>query len=109
QQDIDVLLIVPSNEEFDLPEFTKSPYIDNLYQATMGGFDVDCKVVYNMGIAENTISRDFTFRSLFCDSEGNVFDPTGRGLEDFKNKRLCTIKHPAICLEEGPERVFLAL
>ena len=45
-------------------------------------------VAYTEDWAEDAQRRDFTMNALYMDREGEVFDPTGLGLEDVKARKL---------------------
>lgn len=45
-------------------------------------------VVFTDNIKEDVLRRDFTINALYEDINGNIFDPTNKGLEDIKNKVL---------------------
>ncbi len=38
--------------------------------------------------AEDAIRRDFTVNALYADADGNIYDPTGEGLDDIKSRRF---------------------
>ncbi len=45
-------------------------------------------VTYTEDWAEDAQRRDLTFNALYANQEGQVFDPTGQGLEDLNARRL---------------------
>lgn len=45
-------------------------------------------VAFTTDWAEDAIRRDLTMNALYTDQTGQVFDPTGEGLDDLKNKRF---------------------
>lgn len=45
-------------------------------------------VTFTKDWAEDAQRRDLTFNALYANFEGKVFDPTGKGLEDLKARRL---------------------
>lgn len=46
------------------------------------------KVVYSQSWMEDAMRRDFTMNTLLMDLEGNVYDPTGRGVSDLRAGRV---------------------
>lgn len=51
---------------------------------------------------ECLLSRDFTVSALACSSKGIIYDPTGLGFEDLKNKRLRMIGQPETRFTQSP-------
>lgn len=45
-------------------------------------------VSYTKDWAEDAQRRDFTINALYLDQAGEIFDPTGQGLDDIKSKKL---------------------
>lgn len=45
-------------------------------------------VTYTKNWSEDAQRRDLTFNALYANQSGEVFDPTGLGLEDLKDRRL---------------------
>lgn len=60
-------------------------------------------------IHDDSASRDFTICALYCNHQGKVFDPTGRGLQDVKEKKLATVADPALCFQQDPTCIFRGL
>ncbi|MFA5592463.1 MAG: CCA tRNA nucleotidyltransferase [Micavibrio sp.] len=50
--------------------------------------------------------RDFTINTLFCSPEGEVFDPTGAGLDDLEARRVIFVGDPAERLAEDYLRIL---
>lgn len=46
------------------------------------------KVMYSTSWMEDAMRRDFTMNTLLMDLEGNVYDPTGRGVADLRAGRV---------------------
>jgi poly(A) polymerase len=59
-------------------------------------------------MAEDAIRRDFTINTLLLDATGMVIDPTGRGLDDIRSRRLRTPLDPLVTFDEDPLRMFRA-
>ena len=59
---------------------------------------------------EDAWRRDFTVNALFYDPvNGELYDHTGMGLDDIKNKTVRAIGEPALRFEEDPVRMLRAL
>ena len=65
-------------------------------------------VSLNASIEEDAARRDFTVNALYEDAEGNVIDPTGKGLEDIKTKTLRFVGKAVDRVKEDPLRLFRA-
>ena len=65
-------------------------------------------VSLNASIEEDAARRDFTVNALYEDAEGNVIDPTGKGLEDIKTKTLRFVGKAVDRIKEDPLRLFRA-
>ncbi len=49
------------------------------------------ETVLGVSMEKDALRRDFSVNALYCDAlSGELFDPTGRGLEDIKKRRLRT-------------------
>lgn len=57
-------------------------------------------------INEDAARRDFTINSLYEDIDGNILDPTKKGLEDIKNKLLRFVGDPQKRILEDPLRIL---
>lgn len=53
--------------------------------------------------------RDFTICALYCDHTGKVFDPTGRGIQDVKNRILATVVSAELCFQHDPVCILRGL
>lgn len=55
-------------------------------------FPIECFVPHGIEkahfFAQDLETRDFTICALYCNAQGEIFDPTGLGLNDYKNKIL---------------------
>jgi len=45
-------------------------------------------IAFTQDWAEDAHRRDFTINALYTDKDGNVFDPTGQGLDDIKTRKF---------------------
>jgi tRNA nucleotidyltransferase/poly(A) polymerase len=59
-------------------------------------------------LAEDAMRRDFTINALYLDVDGNLYDPTGRGVYDLGHPyiQLNTILDPQESYMEDPFRIF---
>ncbi len=56
--------------------------------------------------AEDAERRDFRMNALYADSGGEVFDPTGGGLDDIAQRRIVFVGDPEIRLREDYLRIL---
>lgn len=54
-------------------------------------------------------SRDFRVAALSCDKDGTILDPTGKGLDDLKQRRLVMIGNPVQRIKQDPVLLLRAL
>lgn len=59
-------------------------------------------------IGEDFKRRDFTINSLYANTDGEIIDPSRRGLRDIHKHRLVRIGSPKKRLEEDPLRILRA-
>lgn len=78
---------------------TEGDYVDHRHPS---------RVSFVTTMEEDFTRRDFTINALYLDSAGNVYDPSGKGLEDMKNHILRFIGDPERRLEEDPLRILRA-
>ncbi len=111
----DVDLIYVSNKS-DINHYVPSRYLPNLFirnTRALGGHSVDLMKIPLAGLKksfleENACLRDFTICAIYCDPQGVLHDPTGRGLQDFELKRLDTILDAKVTLLDDPVRIIRA-
>lgn len=56
--------------------------------------------------AEDAQRRDFTMNTLLADADGNIYDPTGRGLDDLRAGRVAFVGDPAQRIAEDYLRIL---
>lgn len=56
--------------------------------------------------AEDAARRDFRLNALYADAEGQVFDPTGQGVEDAAAGRIVFVGDPATRIREDYLRIL---
>jgi poly(A) polymerase len=64
------------------------------------------EVAFTDDWAADAQRRDFRFNALYADPAGQVFDPTGLGVEDARSGRVVFVGDPATRLEEDYLRVL---
>lgn len=63
-------------------------------------------VEFSTDWGEDAARRDFTMNTLLADIEGNVFDPTGRGIDDLNSRALCFVGDAAARIAEDYLRIL---
>lgn len=57
-------------------------------------------------MTQDASRRDFTFNALYCDHEGNIFDPIGSGINDALTGQLAFIGDPIERITEDSLRIL---
>ncbi len=87
------------------------------YHITLASYRRECdytdyrhpsKVEFLKDYKEDSKRRDFTINALYGDQSGEIYDPTGLGLKDIKEKRIRIIGDPTTRLIEDPLRILRA-
>ena len=55
---------------------------------------------------EDALRRDFTLNTLLCSAKGDVYDPTGRGLQDLEARHVVFVGDPAERIAEDYLRIL---
>lgn len=63
-------------------------------------------VEYCEDISQDAARRDFTINALYCDQEGNLYDPTNHGISDLKAQRLSFVGEPQSRIKEDFLRIL---
>lgn len=63
------------------------------------------KIKFTDDIIEDSKRRDFTFNSIYCDTEGNIIDPNN-GINDLKKKKVKFIGDPHKRINEDYLRIL---
>jgi len=63
-------------------------------------------VAYTTDWAEDAQRRDLTMNALYADRMGQVFDPTGLGLEDLENRKFRFVGEAAMRVQEDYLRIL---
>ena len=56
--------------------------------------------------AEDAARRDFRLNALYADADGQVFDPTGQGVEDAREGRIVFVGDPGVRIREDYLRIL---
>lgn len=93
--------------------FYKSQHVDGLHTYKNQGVHIDLvarDAHRKKWKSVDVRSRDFTICQLYCDSQGRIYDPTGRGFDDFKQKRLSMGRRDAVqSCQRDPVRILRAI
>ncbi|MCB1531597.1 MAG: CCA tRNA nucleotidyltransferase [Alphaproteobacteria bacterium] len=63
-------------------------------------------VAYTDDWAEDAQRRDFTMNTLLADMDGNIYDPTGKGLADLQARKIIFVGEPAQRIAEDYLRIL---
>ncbi len=63
-------------------------------------------VAYSKDWDEDAHRRDFTINALYCDIGGNIYDPTGHGLDDIENRKVRFVGNARTRIEEDYLRIL---
>lgn len=63
-------------------------------------------VAYTTDWKEDAQRRDFTINTLLMDTDGNIYDPTGQGVNDLNLKRIVFVGNPAQRIAEDHLRIL---
>lgn len=63
-------------------------------------------IKFSNKIEDDAFRRDFAVNSLYEDKEGNIIDPTGRGIADIKSNTLSFVGNAVDRITEDPLRIF---
>ncbi len=63
-------------------------------------------VAYTQDWAEDAQRRDLTINALYADSDGQIFDPTGQGLDDIKTRKFRFVGDAAERVQEDYLRIL---
>jgi hypothetical protein len=60
-------------------------------------------------ILDDYSRRDFTVNALYCSRHGEIFDPTGRGIDDLNHRVIRSIRQPDIAFHNNPILLLRAI
>ena len=83
----------------------------DIYQITSLRIDTKtngrhAEVTFNSSWKIDANRRDFTINSLYADFTGKVYDPTGQGLDDLKDSKICFVGKPENRIKEDYLRII---
>lgn len=64
------------------------------------------KVAFTRDWGEDALRRDFHLNALYADASGQVFDPTGQGLEDLRARRVRFVGDAGLRIREDYLRIL---
>ncbi len=103
-QDVDIVTMAVDSSIINQMGFEVCKTKSNLYTTKINN------VFVNMYAQENKkFYPDFTITSLYIDKNKKLFDPTGKGLQDYNTRTLRTSRPAMICCEEDPAMVLRAI
>ena len=112
-EDID---FVANNPPAPISGFTPNGKVPNLFNKFFQhkglNYRCDCFVsplASKVMIESDVLKRDFTVNGLYCDSEGNIIDPTGLGMLDLQHGIIRTIISSRISINQDPIRILRAI
>lgn len=108
-------LLGGTNEDFDLVTDAPVAIVEEIFTAPASEqrstlvrfkiekqfFDISCNVnLTAQGIVDDAMRRCFSINALYADINTNVYDPTGIGLIDLKNKKIRSILPTNECFSD---------
>lgn len=113
EQDLDFFVIdEPSYRLNEDLKFGTCIFNPHLYQKTTEeGLSVECFVKPQSPDSSTLFTTDFTIASIFCDQNGVIYDPSGRGLDDFYARKLDLVNQtdPCSVLQSDPAIILRAI
>tara|TARA_B100000963_G_scaffold359166_2_gene385674 strand:+ start:1654 stop:2868 length:1215 start_codon:yes stop_codon:yes gene_type:complete len=88
-------VIVVGNKKFDITSTRNDLNPDGRWT----------KIKFTKNLLEDSKRRDFTFNSIYCDLNGNIYDPNG-GIEDLANKKVRFIGDADLRINEDYLRIL---
>ncbi|MCE5293675.1 MAG: tetratricopeptide repeat protein [Chlamydiales bacterium] len=87
----------------------ETPEIDVMLSRVNIAEESEPSIGINPWLSSDASVRDFTICSLYCDADGKVYDPTGKGIEHVKEKLLETVTNPKFCFLQDPVCILRGL
>lgn len=113
RQDLDFVMTLDHPGKLTSQGLLPSPYCPMLFACDAPPNPMECFIIEPRAeqplLIEDSLRRDFTIASLYCDKDGNIFDPTMRGLRDFHSQVLDTIIQPGQSFHDDPIRLLRAV
>jgi len=89
------VIAIPKNNPIDITSMRKDIKSDGRHP----------EIEYTKNIFEDAARRDFTVNSIYCDLQGNLFDPNG-GIKDLKKSKIVFIGKPSERIQEDFLRIL---
>ena len=89
------VVAITKNNSIDITSMRKDITNDGRYPT----------IQYTKNIFEDAARRDFTINSIYCDLQGNLFDPNG-GIKDLKKSKIIFIGNPKERIQEDFLRIL---
>lgn len=84
----------------------KKPYEITSFRKDIETFGRHANVEFTNDIKPDAKRRDFTINALYCNKTGEVFDPTGKGIDDLKSKKIAFVGNPVDRIKEDYLRIL---
>lgn len=84
----------------------KKPYEITSFRKDIETFGRHANVEFTSDINADAKRRDFTINALYCNQKGEIFDPTGKGIDDLKSKKIAFVGNPIDRIEEDYLRIL---
>lgn len=111
--DFDFISSCDTDEMIKQCGFRKSAYHANLYtyrdHKAKQFIDLKTRPDITHSLVQDATERDYTICALYLDCDGNLHDPTEKGIADYQNKVLRMIGDPATRFAEDPARLIRAV
>ncbi len=105
----------PSHEQLERCHYQRSRHIPGLYTRRHPKETIDLLFVpqshgsITSQILTSSFSRDYTICTLFINSAGVTYDPTGKGVADAEQRILRPTREPKVLFAEDPIRALRAI
>lgn len=84
----------------------KKPYEITSFRKDIESFGRHANVEFTSDINADAKRRDFTINALYCNQNGQIFDPTGKGIDDLNSKKIAFVGNPIDRIEEDYLRIL---
>ena len=84
----------------------KKPYEITTFRKDIETFGRHANVEFTSDILSDAKRRDFTINALYCNQNGEIFDPIGKGIDDIKAKKIAFVSNPIDRIEEDYLRIL---
>lgn len=84
----------------------KKPYEITSFRKDIETFGRHANVEFTSDINADAKRRDFTINALYCNQNGEIFDPTGKGIDCLNSKKIAFVGNPIDRIEEDYLRIL---